>query len=435
MRIIVLGAGVIGVTQAWYLARAGHEVTVIDRQPGPALETSFANAGEISPGYSAPWAAPGIPMKALKWAFMRHAPLVLHPTLNPGRLRWMAEMLSNCTTPAYARNKSRMVRLAEYSRDCLTDLRAVTGVTFDERQQGTLQLFRTDKQVAAAEKDIAVLRADGVPFEVLDRAGCIAAEPGLAGAADRIAGGLRLPGDETGDCFKFTNALADRAAALGVTFRYGVGITAIRAEAGRVTGVDTTEGPMTADAYVLALGSVSPKLVAALGLRLPVEPVKGYSITAPVIDPARAPVSTVMDETYKVAITRLGDRIRVGGLAEIAGFDLTLNPRRRATLEKSVGELFGGAGDLSAATFWTGLRPMTPDGTPIVGATPLANLWTNTGHGTLGWTMAAGSAAVLADLMSGRAPQIDTEGFAMARYGRRTRPARAAQGGLRPAAA
>jgi D-amino-acid dehydrogenase len=434
MRIIVLGAGVIGVTQAWYLARAGHQVTVIDRQPGPALETSFANAGEISPGYSAPWAAPGIPLKALKWAFQRHAPLVLHPTLNPGRLRWMAQMLSNCTTAAYARNKSRMVRLAEYSRDCLTELRAETGVAFDERQQGTLQLFRTEAQVAAAEKDIAVLRADGVPFEVLDRAACIAAEPGLAGAADRIAGGLRLPGDETGDCFKFTNALAARAEALGVTFRYGVDIRGIRASLGRVTGVDTSEGLMTADGYVLALGSFSPHLVAGLGLRLPVEPIKGYSITVPIVDESRAPVSTVMDETFKVAITRLGDRIRVGGLAEIAGFDTSLQPRRRATLEKSVSELFGGAGDLSAASFWTGLRPMTPDGTPIVGATPLANLWTNTGHGTLGWTMAAGSGAVLADQISGRAPGIDTEGLAMARYGRTRRPA-AARAGLRPAAA
>jgi D-amino-acid dehydrogenase len=434
MRIIVLGAGVIGVTQAWYLARAGHQVTVIDRQPGPALETSFANAGEISPGYSAPWAAPGIPVKALKWAFQRHAPLVLHPTLSPGRLRWMAQMLANCTTAAYARNKSRMVRLAEYSRDCLTELRAETGVAFDERQQGTLQLFRTQAQLDAAGKDIAVLRADGVPFEVLDRAGCIAAEPGLAGAADRIVGGLRLPGDETGDCFKFTGALAARAEALGVTFRYGVAIHGIRANLGRVTGVDTSAGLLTADAYVLALGSFSPQLVAGLGLRLPVEPIKGYSITVPIVDETRAPVSTVMDETYKVAITRLGSRIRVGGLAEIAGFDTSLQPRRRATLEKSVSELFGGAGDLLSASFWTGLRPMTPDGTPIVGATPLANLWTNTGHGTLGWTMAAGSGAVLADLMSGRAPGIDTEGLAMARYSPARRLA-APRAGLRPATA
>ncbi|MDO9524096.1 MAG: D-amino acid dehydrogenase, partial [Gemmobacter sp.] len=284
MRIIVLGAGVIGVTSAWYLAKAGHQVTVIDRQPGPALETSFANAGEISPGYSAPWAAPGIPMKALKWMFQRHAPLVIQPKLDMQRVDWIVRMLGNCTSAAYGRNKSRMVRLAEYSRDCLTDLRSETAMTFDDRQQGTLQVFRTEAQVAAAEKDIAVLRADGVPFEVLDRAGCIAAEPGLAGAADRIAGGLRLPGDETGDCFKFTNTLADKAAALGVTFRYGVGITAIRAEAGRVVGIDTTEGPMVADDYVLALGSLSPSLVAPLGLKLPVYPIKGYSITAPIVD-------------------------------------------------------------------------------------------------------------------------------------------------------
>ena len=434
MRIIVLGAGVIGVTSAWYLARRGHEVTVIDRQPGPALETSFANAGEISPGYSAPWAAPGIPLKAMKWMFQRHAPLVLHPTMNPDRIRWMLEMLANCTGPAYARNKSRMVRLAEYSRDCLTELRAETGVRFDERQQGTLQVFRTDKQVAAAEKDIAVLKADGVPFEVLDRAGCIAAEPGLAGAAHRIAGGLRLPGDETGDCFKFTNALADKAAEAGVTFRYGVTINAIRAEGGRVSGVDTSEGLMTADSYVLALGALSPFLAKSLGVRLPVEPLKGYSITVPITDYDRAPVSTVMDETFKVAITRLGERIRVGGLAEIAGFDYSLNDRRRATLEKSLTEMFGGAGDVKAATFWTGLRPMTPDGTPIVGATPLANLWTNTGHGTLGWTMAAGSGRLLADLIDGRAPEIDPEGLAVSRYGRGRAP-RAAAGAMRPATA
>lgn len=418
MRVIVLGSGVVGVTSAWYLAKAGHEVTVIDRQPGPALETSFANAGEISPGYSAPWAAPGVPLKAIKWTFQRHAPLVLHPTLDTERLRWMFEMLTNCTSAAYAVNKSRMVRLAEYSRDCLTSLRQFTGVTFDDRQQGTLQVFRTQKQVDAAGKDIEVLQADGVPFEVLDRAGCIAAEPGMAGAADRIAGGLRLPGDETGDCFKFTNALAEKCEELGVVFKYGVGINRIHAEGGKVTRVETSEGMMSADAYVLALGPYSPMLAREIGLRLPIQPLKGYSITVPITDYDKAPQSTVMDETYKVAITRLGDRIRVGGLAEIAGYNLSLNDRRRATLEKSVSEMFGGAGDLKAATFWTGLRPMTPDGTPIIGATRLSNLWTNTGHGTLGWTMAAGSAQLLSDLMSGRKPEIDVAGLSIDRYGK-----------------
>lgn len=434
MKIIVLGAGVIGVTSAWYLARAGHEVTVIDRQPGPALETSFANAGEISPGYSAPWAAPGIPMKALKWMFQAHAPLVLQPKVDRQRVEWIARMLGNCTTAAYARNKSRMVRLAEYSRDCLIALRADTGIAYDERTQGTLQLFRKPEQVEAAAKDIAVLRADGVPFEVLDRAGCLAAEPGLAGAADRIAGGLRLPGDETGDCFKFTNALADMAAAAGVTFRWGVAIDRLVERGGRITGVMTSEGFLAADSFVLALGAHSPRLAAAFGMNLPVYPVKGYSITADITDAARAPVSTVMDETYKVAITRLGDRIRVGGLAEIAGFDLSLNPRRRATLEKSVGELFAGGGDLAGASFWTGLRPMTPDGTPIVGASTVPNLWLNTGHGTLGWTMAAGSGRLLADLISGRATEIDAADLGYARYMPKARRA-APVGGLRPAAA
>jgi D-amino-acid dehydrogenase len=432
MKVIVLGAGVIGVTSAWYLAQAGHEVTVIDRQTGPALETSFANAGEVSPGYSAPWAAPGIPMKALKWMFQTHAPLVLQPKLDRQRVEWMARMLSNCTTPAYKRNKSRMVRLAEYSRDCLMDLRNETGISYDERTQGTLQVFRTQKQVDAASKDIAVLQADGVPFQVLDRAGCVAAEPGLAGHL--IAGGLRLPGDETGDCFKFTNALADRARALGVTFRWGEGIDRLEGQNGRITGVVTDQGMLTADAFVMALGSHSPRLAAPFGMNLPVYPVKGYSITAAITDEGRAPVSTVMDETYKVAITRLGDRIRVGGLAEIAGFDLSLNPRRRATLEKSVGEMFPGGGDLANASFWCGLRPMTPDGTPIVGASTVSNLWLNTGHGTLGWTMAAGSGRLLADLMSGRTAEIEAADLGYVRYLPKARRA-APVGGLRPAAA
>lgn len=419
MKIVVLGSGVVGVTSAWYLARAGHEVTVIDRQPAAALETSFANAGEISPGYSAPWAAPGVPMKALKWLFMEHAPLIVQPRPDPEKIRWMLQMLGNCTSKAYGINKSRMVRLAEYSRDCLTALRAETGIHFDERQQGTLQLFRTQKQVDAAAKDIAVLREGGVPFEVLDVAGCLAAEPGLANAAHKLAGGLRLPRDETGDCFKFTQSLAARAANIGVTFRQGVSIDRLVMEGGRITSVITSAGAMTADAFVLALGSYSPRLAAPVGLRLPVYPVKGYSITVPVADESRAPVSTVMDETHKIAITRLGNRIRVGGMAEIAGFDLSLSEKRKATLVHSVEDLFGGAGDQTQASFWTGLRPMTPDGTPIVGESTVPNLFLNTGHGTLGWTMAAGSAAVLADVVSGRATEIESGDLGFARYQRR----------------
>ncbi len=416
MRVVVLGAGVIGVTTAYYLAKAGHEVTVLDRQPGPALETSFANAGEISPGYASPWAAPGIPAKAVKWLFMKHAPLIIQARPDLAKIEWVARMLTNCTSKAYGINKSRMVRLAEYSRDCLIALRADTGISYDERTQGTLQLFRTEKQVLAAEKDIKVLKADGVPFEVLDADGCIAAEPGLAPNRAKIAGGLRLPGDETGDCFKFTNTLADMAAAAGVTFRWGVTIQALEADLGRITSVQTSAGRIAADTFVLAIGSYSPALARPFGMRLPVYPVKGYSITVPIVNEDRAPVSTIMDETHKIAITRLGDRIRVGGMAEISGFNNHLHPKRQATLTHSVEDLFGGAGDQSKATFWSGLRPMTPDGTPLVGRSTVQNLFLNTGHGTLGWTMAAGSARVIADMISGKAADIDTADLGYSRY-------------------
>ena len=416
MRIVILGAGVIGVTSAWYLAQAGHEVVVIDRQAGPALETSFANAGEISPGYASPWAAPGIPPKAMKWLFMEHAPLILRPQLDMAMLRWLVAMLGNCNARDYAVNKARMVRLAEYSRDKLIELRGATGIRYDERSRGTLQLFREERQLAGIDKDIAVLKADGVAYEVLDRDGCIAAEPGLAGSNVPLAGGLRLPGDETGDCFKFTNRLAEMAAAAGVEFRMGTSIRRLVRQGGRIAGVETDNGIVTGDAYLVALGSFSPKLVRPLGLKLPVYPVKGYSITVPIVDEGRAPVSTLLDESYKVAITRLGDRIRVGGMAEISGFNNDLPEARRATLEYSLGSLFPGAGDTSRASFWSGLRPMTPDSTPVVGPTKFGNLFLNTGHGTLGWTMACGSAAVIADLMSGQRAAIETADLSIARY-------------------
>ncbi|RYE04201.1 MAG: D-amino acid dehydrogenase [Sphingomonadales bacterium] len=416
MKVLVLGGGVIGVTTAYYLARAGHEVTVVDRQPAPALETSRANAGQISPGYSTPWAAPGIVPKAIRWMLMKHPPLVLRQLFDRQTPAWLLSMLRNCTEARYAVNKERMVRLATFSRERLIDLRSATGIEYDGRQQGTLQLFRTEHQLEAAGKDIAVLRETGVPFELLDAAGCLAAEPGLAEARGKFVGGLRLPDDETGDCFKFTNALAALSQELGVTYRFGETIKAIRSSGGRITGVQTDRGLLTAGAYVVALGSHSPALLAPLKVRLPVYPVKGYSITAPIVDAARAPESTVMDETYKIAITRLGDRIRVGGMAEIAGFSTDLPPARRKALEFSVDDLFAGAADLEAASFWTGLRPMTPDGTPVVGPTGLSNLFLNTGHGTLGWTMACGSAHVIADIVSGRSPAIEAADLALGRY-------------------
>jgi D-amino-acid dehydrogenase len=418
VKVLVLGSGVIGVATAWYLREAGHKVEVIDRQPGPGLETSFANAGEVSPGYSAPWAGPGIPIKAIKWLLMKHGPLVIRPLLDPHMWSWVTQMLMNCTAAAYARNKGRMVPIAEYSRDRLRALRAETGITYDERSKGTLQLFRTQAQVDHTGDDIAVLKQYGVPFEVLDPAGCIAAEPGLAAVREKLKGGLRLPDDETGDCKMFTERLAALAAEGGVTFHYSTTIKAIEVEGGRISGVATSAGGLTADAYVLALGSFSPIVLRTIGIKIPVYPIKGYSITVPIVDASKAPESTVMDETYKVATTRLGDRIRVGGTAEISGYDNTLRPGRRATLVHSVTDLFPGAGDIERATFWCGLRPMTPDGTPIVGATSLSNLYLNTGHGTLGWTMACGSGKVLADMISGQKPEIDVTELGVSRYGR-----------------
>ena len=417
MKVLILGSGVIGVTSAWYLSRAGHEVTVIERQPGAGLETSFANAGQVSFGYSAPWAGPGVPVKAIKWLLMRHRPFVIWPRPDAALAHWLVQMLANCTEEAYHVNKGRMVRVAEYSRTALAELRAETGIAYDHRERGTLQLFRTQKQLDHVGEDTSVLDEYGVPYEILDPSGCIAAEPALALVREKIVGGLRLPGDETGDAHLFTQRLAALCAQRGVTFRYGVNVRSLTTEAGRVTGVVTDAGTMTADAYVVALGSYSPALVKPLDIDLPVYPVKGYSITLPITDPTMAPVSTVMDETYKVGITRLGDRIRVGGTAELAGYSKTLRGPRRATLEHSVGDLFPRGGDLSKAMFWTGLRPMTPDGTPVIGATAYPNLWLNTGHGTLGWTMSCGSGRLLADLVSGRAPEIKADDLALSRYG------------------
>ncbi len=416
MKVLVLGSGVIGVTCAYQLALAGHEVTVIDRQPAAALETSYGNAGEVSPGYSAPWAGPGVPIKAVKWLLMRHRPLVIRPNIDLGLVRWGLAMLRNCTAARYEINKGRMVRLAEYSRDCLKELRAQTGIRYDERTQGTLQLFRTQAQLDGTAADIEILKRYGVAYEVLDRDGCIRNEPALAHVRDKFVGGMRLPGDETGDCFKFTQNLAALAAQHGVTFRYGTRIDALKLAGKQIDGVVTDAGTLKADAYLVALGSYSPLLLRRVGIRIPVYPVKGYSITVPITDAGGAPESTVMDETHKVAVTRLGDRIRVGGTAELAGYTLKLHEARRETLSHVVSDLFPRGGDVARAEFWCGLRPMTPDGTPVVGATRVPNLYLATGHGTLGWTMAAGTGRLMADLISGRAPGVDLAGLTVDRY-------------------
>lgn len=415
MQILVLGGGVIGVASAYYLAKQGADVTVIERQNDVAEETSHGNAGQVSPGYSTPWAAPGIPTKAIKWLFQKHAPLAISPDGSLWQLSWMLKMLANCNGERYAINKERLMRVSEYSRDCLRQLRADTGINYEHRSLGTLQLFRSQAQLDAVGKDIEVLKECNVAYELYNSPRDLAKiEPAL-GHASGLTGGLRLPNDETGDCNLFTKALKELAIQLGVKFRFNQEISHITHDGRQITGVVTSGQTLTADAYVLACGSYSRLLGKQVGLDLPIYPVKGYSLTVPIVDESKAPVSTVLDETYKVAITRFNDRIRVGGMAELSGFDLSLNPARRATLEMVVNSLFTG-GDVSRATFWTGLRPMTPDSTPIIGKSPLNNLFINAGHGTLGWTMACGSGKLISDIITRQTPDINTEGLALDRY-------------------
>ncbi|MGB5885781.1 MAG: D-amino acid dehydrogenase [Acinetobacter venetianus] len=414
MRVIVLGSGVIGVASAYYLAQQGAQVTVLDRQSGPAKETSFGNAGQISPGYSTPWAAPGIPFKAVKWMFQHHAPLAINIDGSMWQLQWMAQMLKNCNPQSYAVNKERMMRVAEYSRDCLRDLREQTGINYENRSKGTLQIFRNEAQLEAVQRDIQVLKECGVDFDLLNAQQLGSVEPALA-HNDHLVGGLHLPNDETGDCFLFTNALAKLAQDLGVEFKFDQNVEKLIVEGDEVKGVMVDGAVLTADRFVLAFGSYSRDFLKPLELNLPVYPVKGYSLTIPIVEPKFAPQSTVLDETYKVAITRFDQRIRVGGMAELSGFNLGLNQDRRATLEMVTQDLFPG-GDLKQASFWTGLRPMTPDSTPIIGATQYKNLFLNTGHGTLGWTMACGSGKLISDLVLNHRTDISTDGLSIQRY-------------------
>ncbi|QGX91369.1 D-amino acid dehydrogenase [Tatumella sp. TA1] len=415
MRVLIIGGGVVGVTSAWYLAAAGHEVTVLEKCAGVAMETSSGNAGQISPGYAAPWAAPGIPLKAIKWMFQKHAPLAVRPDGTRFQLAWMWSMLQQCTLEHYQENKARMVRIAEYSRDSLKALRQETGILYEGRQGGTLQLFRTEQQFENAAKDISVLQEAGVPFNLLERQQLTSVEPGLVNSLDKLTGGLQLPNDETGDCKLFTQRLAELAEVAGVKFLFNQQVERLNVEHNRIASVTVNGSELQVDSILLTAGSWSTSLLKDL-IAIPVYPLKGYSITLPIIDENRAPLSTVLDETYKVAVTRFDQRIRVGGMAEIVGFDRRLPPTRRETLEKVVNDLFPHSAAMAEANYWTGLRPMTPDGTPIVGKTPISNLFLNTGHGTLGWTMACGSGRLVADIISGRNTDIAADDLSVYRY-------------------
>lgn len=417
MKVLILGGGVAGVSTAWYLAKSGHDVTVVERSNSVADETSFANAGMLSYGYTNPWAAPGVPLQAMKWMMQDLAPiLVSSSSFNVRTANWMMQMLGQCTEEAYNLNKRRMLSISEYSRTCLDDLTKELSLDFDHRTKGTIELFRDQEKMSSIEPDLASLRDCGVAHEVISHAECIQHEPALANVSEKFIGGLRFPQDGTGDCNKFTIDLAEHCRAVGVQFMLGTEINSFEASSGKITAVYTSAGVLTADAYVVCLGSYSPLMVNPLGFKLPIYPIKGYSLTLPLLDESKAPQSTVMDEAFKVAVTRFDDRIRVGGTAEIAHFDLSLKEKRRKPAEFVVNDLFPGAGDLNKATFWCGLRPMTPDSVPIIGKTPISNLYMNTGHGTLGWTMSQGSARLVADVINNKTPDIESEGLSVFRY-------------------
>ena len=387
MRIAVLGAGVIGVTTAWYLRQAGHEVQVVDRREGPGLETSFANGGQISADHAAPWARPGVPLQALKWMLHEDSPLLFRLRADPAQWRWGLEFLRNCTAARYRENAARLQRLGRYSRDQLRALRRESGLQYDQVERGILVLYTGDRPFEPGWK---------TPDE------CVALEPAVASLKSRLVGGNYFPDDESGDAYKFTTGLAKLCEAQGVEFRFRVSFTGFSVKNGKVNS-----SQFEADAYVIALGSYSPLVTRPLGIDLPVYPLKGYSVTMPVKNAAAAWTVSLSDEAHKLVLSRLGDRLRIAGTAELSGYDTTINQVRCDAIVKRVMELFPDAGDPSKATYWAGLRPATPSNIPRVGATKYPNLFLNTGHGTLGWTLACGSGRMLADIVSGRRPGIE----------------------------
>jgi len=393
MRVAVLGAGVIGVATAWYLRQAGHDVRVLDRREGPGLETSFANGGQISADHAAPWAKPGVPLQALKWMVQEDAPLLFRLRADPAQWRWGLQFLRNCTAERFKENAARLQRLGRYSRAQLQALRDDTGIQYDRAARGILVLY-----------------TEGHPFEpgMKTPDECVALEPAIAPMKDRLVGGRVYPEDESGDAYKFTVELAKLCEANGVGFDFGVSIERLLTENGKITAVKTPTGSIQADAFVLALGSYSPLLARPLGIDLPIYPLKGYSVTMPVKDPAAAWTVSLSDEAHKLVLSRLGDRLRIAGTAELNGYDTSINETRCRAIVKRVMELFPDAGDSSKVQFWTGLRPATPTNLPCIGTTRYPNLFLNTGHGTLGWTHACGSGRIVADLVSGRRPEVES---------------------------
>ncbi|TLD44170.1 MAG: D-amino acid dehydrogenase 1 [Accumulibacter sp.] len=405
MKVLVLGAGVVGVCTAWYLARAGHEVCVLDRQPAAGLETSFANGGQISVSHAEPWANPHTPLRALAWMRREDSPLLFRPRCDAALFGWVLRFLRECTPGRTRANVRQIVNLALYSRRQLQALRAEVPLAYDQLERGILHLYTDRREFAAALGAAALMREYGCERRPLSMDECVAIEPALASARPLLVGADYTAADESGDAHRFTQQLAHHCAAAGVVFRYGVAVSALRAAGGRVQAVRADGEWHQADAYVAALGSHTPLLLRPLGLRLPVYPAKGYSATVPLAADSVAPTVSLIDDAHKIVFSRLGQRLRIAGTAEFNGYDTELNPVRCHALMARARQLFPDLRPAGETEFWAGLRPATPSNVPLVGRSPIANLYLNTGHGTLGWTMACGSGAALADIISGRPPE------------------------------
>lgn len=430
MRVLIVGAGVIGIATAYYLHRSGHRVTVVERRAEPAAEASHANAGGICPGFSGPWASPGLLRKAPQWLLRANSPLSFGAGAGLSDLPWLWNFARNCRAGAFARNKARMQRVAHYSRACfdavnaeLNELNELNEADdwsrrYDFRASGVLQLFRdADDLHNARQRAVPVLVRNATEHRLLGRHDLGDVEPALANSVQHFVGGLYLPTDASGDSHKFTVALADWLVERGVVIRYNCAVTALETSGTKLAAAHTATGQrLTADVCVLAAGCQATSLLRPLRIKLPIRPVKGYSLTAPLRDASRAPSVAVMDETHKTMITRLGDRIRIAGMAEITGFDLSLAEKRKVFLQRQLEQVYPGVADFAAATLWAGLRPMTWDGPPVLGKTPIAGLYLNAGHGSSGWTQCCGTGKLLADLIAGKTPDIDLDGLTLDRF-------------------
>lgn len=416
MHVVVMGAGVIGTTAAWYLLQNGHQVTVVDRQPASAQETSFANGGQISACHATPWANAGTPKQIINWLGREEAPLLVRMRFDPQLFSWCLRFLRNCTDARAKINLEKALRVAIYSRECLRALRDTLDIEYDHSTRGILHICRNEQDMIAVENATTQMQEYGLNRRLVSAEECLAIEPALRESNAPIIGGSFTPDDESGDAQKFTDALAQHCIAKGASFHFNTHIKGLVHDQGKITCVQTDKGDIHANAFVVCLGSYSPLMLAPLGIKLPIYPCKGYSISMDTTGYSGAPKTALIDDSIKMVYSRLGTQLRVAGTAELDGYDLRMSRRRKKLIVDKALELFPNSGNLSSIRFWSGLRPVTPDSAPIISGTKYANLYLNTGHGTLGWTMSCGSAKAVADLISNKTPDISLMGLGVARF-------------------